>query len=109
MHKRCEPRFGTNEEITITSLGECRVRQAGTVRNFAGSGLGLEVQIAIPTGTAVRIEREDAILLGEVMYQRPTKNSYFVGIQLEHALCGLRELDKQASRFRKHDVSVASH
>ena len=92
----------------MTTLGECRVRQTAQVRNCSDSGLGLLVQIAIPAGTALRIEWGNAILLGEAMYQRPAPGGFFVGVHLEHVLAGLRELKEQARRFQDAEVTPAS-
>ena len=101
MDKRCEPRFAADQSITITTLGDCRVRQTAQVKNCSGSGLGLVVHVAISAGTAVRIELEDSILLGEAMYSRPLPDGYFVGVQLEQAISGLRELRRQAQAYRE--------
>jgi hypothetical protein len=101
MEKRCEPRFATDQSITITTLGDFRVRQTAQVKNCSGSGLGLVVQTAISAGTAIRIELEDSLLLGEAMYSRSLPDGYFVGVQLEQALSGLRELRRQAQQYRE--------
>ena len=92
MDKRCEPRFAVDQVITITSLGEHPFRQPGKVRNSSGSGLGLVVETRIAAGTALRIEWEDALVLGEAMYCRPLENGHFVGVQLEQMLCDLSKL-----------------
>jgi hypothetical protein len=59
------------------------------------------VQTAISAGTAIRIELEDSLLLGEAMYSRSLPDGYFVGVQLEQALSGLRELRRQAQQYRE--------
>jgi hypothetical protein len=99
MDKRCEPRFAVDQSVTITTLGEHRSRQAAKVRNSSGSGLGLVVDTEIAVGTAVRIEWDDAILLGEAMYTRPLDNGHFVGVQLEQMLRGLQELHRSMQAF----------
>lgn len=99
MDKRSEPRFAADQSVVITTLGDNRFRQTGTVKNSSGSGLGLHVETAIPTGTALRIEWEDAILLGEAMYTRPMDSGHFIGVQLEHVLRGLGELRDSLRRF----------
>jgi hypothetical protein len=59
------------------------------------------VPVAISAGILVRIELEDSILLGEAMYSRPLPDGYFVGVQLEQAISGLRELRCQAQAYRE--------
>jgi hypothetical protein len=97
MDKRCEPRFSAEQSVAITTLGRSPHRQTATIRNASESGLGLFVKTAIPPGTALRVELDDAIMLGEAMYCRPMETGHFVGVQLEQVLHGLNELH---SRFR---------
>ncbi|HWD00137.1 MAG TPA: PilZ domain-containing protein [Candidatus Sulfopaludibacter sp.] len=111
MDKRCEPRFATDQSVTITTLGNQRFQQSGLVRNFSETGLGLLVQTEIPAGMAVRIELEDSILLGEVMYSRPLEKGFFAGVHLEQILSGLRELQRIKRRFQEatQEVPVTTH
>jgi hypothetical protein len=43
-------------------------------------------------GTALKIEVDDCLFLGEVIYCREDEASFYVGVELEQALYGLREL-----------------
>ena len=97
MDKRCKPRFSVEQIVAITSLGEHRLQQTGKVRNSSGSGLGLVVDTEIAAGTALRIEWDDAMVLGEVMYCRRVEAGYFVGVHLEQML---RDLSKLRHYFR---------
>lgn len=101
MDQRCEPRFVADQSVTITALGENQFRQTAKVRNASGGGLGLVVKMEISPGTALRIEWEDALVLGEVMFCRPLENGYFVGVQLEQMLRGLSELRRRFRAFRE--------
>jgi hypothetical protein len=101
MDQRCEPRFAADQSVTITALGENQFRQTAKVRNASGSGLGLVVETEISPGTALRIEWEDAFVLGEVMYCRPMENGHFVGVQLEQMLHGLSDLRRRFRAFRE--------
>ncbi|SPE42300.1 hypothetical protein SBA3_5130004 [Candidatus Sulfopaludibacter sp. SbA3] len=99
MDKRCEPRFAADQSVAITTLGEHQFQQAAKVKNASGSGLGLVVETEVPPGTALKIEWEDTMVLGEVMYCRPMENSHFLGVQLEQVLRGLRELRQAFDEF----------
>ena len=101
MDKRCQPRFATEQTVAITTLGEHHRRQMAKVKNTSESGLGLLVDTEIRAGTALRIELEDAILLGEVMYCRPVEGKHFVGVQLEQMLRGLSELHERSRVFEE--------
>ena len=47
------------------------------------------------------MELEDALLLGEVIYCRKDEDSYYVGVELEHSLCGLGELSRMIEAFNR--------
>jgi hypothetical protein len=109
MDQRSDPRFAVDRSVTITTLGENQVRQAAQIKNASGSGLGLLVEKAIPPGTALRIEWEDAIVLGEAMYCRPMEKGHFVGVQLEQMLRGLGELRQRFRAFRDENDEHGIH
>jgi hypothetical protein len=54
--------------------------------------LGLTTSVAIPAGTAISIRRNDALILGEVVYCRPAEGSYFLGVELQQILSDLADL-----------------
>ena len=53
----------------------------------------------VAPGTAVKIEFEDSLLLGEVVYTRALENSLLVGVRLREALRGLRELARASLEY----------
>ncbi len=101
MDKRRETRFAAEQCVTIVTLGERQFRQTAVIRNASGTGLGLFVKTEIPSGKVLRIELEDAIFLGEVMYCRPMEDGHFAGVQLEQVLRGLGELEHCFREFRE--------
>jgi hypothetical protein len=109
MDLRRAPRFSANQPIVVTVLGEHESRHAARVRNASGRGLGLELGIPLPTGTALKIELDDSILLGEVMYCRYENSFYFVGVELEHALLGLAEFAKTLLGFEEPSGVKGAH
>ena len=54
--------------------------------------MGLEVEGPLAIGAPLKIVLDDSILLGEVIYCRRQESGYYVGIELEQALCGLADL-----------------
>lgn len=94
MDNRCEPRFTADQNISITVLSACPSRMNARVRNASGRGLGLLLPAAIPPGTAIRIDLDDAIILGEVIYCCADGDGYFMGIHLEQMLRDLADLDR---------------
>jgi hypothetical protein len=108
MNQQREPRLAAEQPVLVTVLGKHEIMQLAKVRDASGRGLGLEMAIPVPTGAALKIEFEDSILLGEAMYCRSEQGSYFVGVELEQALRGLRELDRTLREFAE-DASGVQH
>ena len=99
MNKRREPRFETEQSVWITLFGEPDIQLPARVKNVSTRGIGLELQGPVAIGTALKFELDDSLLLGEVIYCREDGDSYYVGVELEQALCGLRDLAQALSAF----------
>lgn len=104
MDNRSEPRFAVDECVTVTTLGGHSFRQNAWIKNVSATGLGVVVQKEIDPGTVVRIERDDALLLGEAMFCRRVEDGHFVGVQLEQILRGLNELHQRIREFEEGDL-----
>jgi hypothetical protein len=100
MEQRREPRFRTDQPVTLTILGEGESVVLARVKNVSGRGLGLEVATAIPSGAALKIEVADAIFLAEAVFCRRDPDSYFVGVALEQVLSGLAELGRILQEYQ---------
>lgn len=99
MEQRREPRFEADQAVVVTILGEQPTRLEARVRNASGKGLGLFMSRMIHPGAAIRIEIEDAIVLGESIYCRKEPDGYFIGVELDQVLVGLTELGRRLSAF----------
>lgn len=91
-----------NQSVAITLFGEPDIRLWGRIRNISGRGIGLEMEGPVAAGTALKVELDDALLLGEVIYCRPDESVFYVGVELEHALSGLGELSRMVNAY--HDA-----
>ena len=80
-------------------FGETDIRIPARIRNISGRGIGLELEGPVAAGTAVKIEVEDALLLGEVIYCRKDEASFYLGVEIEQALTGLAELGRMVNAF----------
>ena len=101
MNQRRESRFQADRPVAITLFGEPDTRVTGRIRNISGKGIGLEVDRPIAAGTALKVEVEDGLLLGEVIYCRQDEALYYAGVELEHSLCGLAELSGMVDAFNR--------
>ena len=99
MNQRRKPRFETEQSIWVTFFGEPDVRLAARIKNVSVRGIGLELQGPVAIGTALKIELDDSLVLGEVIYCREDETSFYVGVILEQALCGLGDLAKALRAF----------
>ena len=68
--------------------------------------MGLAMANPVPIGTAVKIECDDSILLGEALYCRDDGGTFFVGVELEHALYGLVELGRILREFAEESSGL---
>ena len=68
--------------------------------------MGLAMANPVPIGTAVKIECDDCMLLGEALYCRDDGGSFFVGVELEHALYGLVELGRILREFAEESSGL---
>src|SRR5205085_727584 len=81
-----EPRFETDQEITLTLLGDVESTFTAKIVNFSGKGLCLLSSQAVAPGASLKIELADRMVLGEAMYCRQEGQAYHTGIGLEQAL-----------------------
>ena len=109
MESRRECRFETDQEITVTLLGEVDTTFAGKVVNVSGTGICLQSSQALPPGAALKIELADTLLLGEVIYCRSEAAHYHSGILLEQALYHTRDLAALSERLLGGDTRLRTY
>ena len=108
MNQWREARFQASQSVAITLFGEPDIRISARIKNVSGKGIGLELDVPVAPGTALRVELEDALLLGEVIYCRKDESSYYAGIELEHSVCGLGELSRMIESFNNAMAPLVS-
>jgi hypothetical protein len=100
MSQRREPRLNADQAVWITVFGEPDIRLPARVKNVSARGVGLVLQGPVAMGSALKLELDDSLILGEVIYCRADdKDSFYVGVELEQALCGLAELADALQAF----------
>jgi hypothetical protein len=92
MSQRREPRFNADQSVWITLFGEPDIRLPARIKNVSVRGIGLELEGPVAIGSALKLELDDSMVLGEVIYCREDEASFYVGVVLEQALCGLSDL-----------------
>jgi len=104
MDQRREPRFESDQSVVLNILTEPPVRMAARVKNASGRGLGLVTPAPVAAGAAIRIELEDAVVLGEAIYCRSDEDGHFVGVELDQVLVGLTELGRRLEALMNPDM-----
>lgn len=100
--ERRDFRFETNQLISLTILGrysrDADAHLSASMVNVSGRGISLTTEFSVPVSSAVRLDVNDNILLGEVCHSRQTGPSEFIcGVRLEQALTAVGDLSKLVS------------
>jgi hypothetical protein len=99
MEQRRETRVDGDQPAWITIYGKVDKRSPGRIRNISGRGMGMEVGEPVGTGSALKIEVGDVMLLGEVIYCRRDGQGYYIGIELDQAVHSLVVLGNSLREF----------
>lgn len=94
MERRKEPRFESDRPVEATVLQEPAWCVKGRIVNHSARGLQLLLEHPVPLDAAVRIDIDDALILGEVAYCRQERSGYRTGLRLEHAIYDLPEVHR---------------
>lgn len=86
MEYRRDPRFQTNQTVSVTDLENSSSPLPGQLVDFSNLGIRLLVPCRLPPGTAVKVQWAGTLLLGEVIYCRPGEEGFDAGLKLEDAL-----------------------
>jgi hypothetical protein len=99
MDQRSEPRIDLSQPVTVVILGHGGFEPVSAVlTNLSGRGMRLYVDRPIGLDTPVRVDLkaddDAALVLGEVVYCVPQGDGYVIGLDLQHSLFHLTDLQK---------------
>lgn len=80
----------------ITTLDQTEISQPGTILGVHGHTMELKIPRQVGVGSAVKVEANDTLALGEVFACRPDAEGYTVWVDLIEALHGVNELSRLA-------------
>ena len=87
MERRREPRFPATGGLRLWILGDTETDRAAQLEELSGIGARLRTQVQIPIGTAVRVEWEESMYLGECVHSTlADEGGYIAGIHFEQVL-----------------------
>jgi hypothetical protein len=109
MEQRASVRFAIDQPVAVMVLGGTEVRETATVRNVSEAGVQLVWSHSIPAGSPVKIELDNALALGEVVYCIAEGEQWVFGIKLEHVLNGLAELQRKLLEFAGEPIPESTN
>jgi len=115
MERRRDVRVSLDQTVSVTALGRNRQQMQGKTADLSGRGIRILVPATLLVGDPVRIDLEDALLLGDVCYCQPHDSGFMIGVEIDQALSGLAELARlnqallQDGDTRKGDRGALSY
>ncbi len=98
-YRRHEPRFESNQPVTVTNLEQPGMPLLGRLVNFSANGTRMLLTSEVQPGTMVKVEWGGTILLGEIIYCTPLGTEFAVGLELEDALYETEMLESMAETW----------
>jgi len=103
MNLRTENRIPVHRPVKLTVLGDKPQEYEALLSNLSGRGLRVIVDAPVPVDSAVRVDLEDSIILGEVCYCEPFGDQWALGLEMEQALSDLRGLCRLVERLLQEE------
>ena len=89
--------------MQVTVLVEREAACAGTIAASSNESVELLSEHPAPAGSAVKLESDGALFLGEVSSCKPSGQGFSIWIELRHALYNTEELARFARRILEED------
>ena len=109
MERRSEVRVMLDQAVCVTALRRNIPPLRGRTVDMSGRGIRILLSVPISQGDTVKIELDDALLLGEVCYCLPQNGDVMIGVEIDQALRGLTSLQRlHKALFNEATVQVDS-
>lgn len=79
-------------QVRLTILGEQDQGLWAQLEDVSGRSALLRVASRVPLNTAVRIDLDDMLLLGEICYCSPERDDFRVGVVIDQTLTGINDI-----------------
>jgi hypothetical protein len=99
MDLRTENRVPVQRPVKLTVLGDQPQEFEAFLNNVSGRGLRVVVDAPVAPDSAVRVDLDDSMILGEVCYCEPCGNQWALGLEMEQSLSDLRGLCQLVERL----------
>ena len=98
--QRTAQRHQLRQSAVLSVLGTDTPVLRGEILDLSEGGTQILIDQPLSYALLVRIEYDDNLLLGEVVYCQPEQACWLVGIRVEHALLGLNALARAMGASR---------
>ena len=109
MDRRREPRIRAYETVNLTVLGDQGYSSQAHAIQLSVHGMRLVTDWPIAVNAAIKVVCDDWRALGEVCYCMQERGHYVVGLHLDQALVGLKDLDARNRESSTEELSPAPH
>lgn len=106
MDRRGETRIPCDTPVRVTVLSSPPQQFEAILVNVSGRGARLRVPQRLNCDDAIRIDLDDAMLLGEVCYCANDGDAFGIGVQLEHSLMAMAEIARLRDRILEESTSA---
>jgi hypothetical protein len=92
LDQRQYQRHELSRSAIVSIFGASSEVLRGEIQNVSHGGSQVRLRKPLRSGSLVRIEYDDNLILGEVVYCQQERANWLVGVRVEHALWGLTAL-----------------
>lgn len=93
MERRKQARINLETNLTIDVLGDHPAKIEGLMVDVSTDGMRFLSPVDVAPGTAIRVDRDGGMILGEVCYTEPHGEQFHLGILFRQVLSNLRDLE----------------
>jgi PilZ domain len=105
--QRQAQRHQLTQTAIVSVFGTASLVLHGEIRNLSEGGTQIRLDQPLRYASLVRIDYNDNLLLGEVVYCQREQAGWLVGIRVEHALLGLTALARALGEGSAIDTFTA--
>lgn len=79
-------------QVRLTILGDEETPLSARLEDVSGRSALLRIPRRVPLNVAVRVDLDDALLLGEICYCSPINEDFRIGLVIDQTLTGIEDI-----------------
>jgi hypothetical protein len=109
VERRKQPRINLETNLTIEILGNDPMRVDGLMVDVSSDGMRFLSPVDVAPGTAIRVDRDGGMILGEVCYTEPHGEQFHLGILFRQVLANLRDLEPLLRTLQSYEEDARAN